>query len=59
MKGKILEQSLTVSVGDYVEKFDGSNHTLGTMILKFDNKEEMLHMMDHMEDYFRVFVDPC
>lgn len=57
MKDKILEESLYVNVGDSVNKFDGSNHTLGTMILKFDTKEEMLQMMDHMEDYFSVIVE--
>ncbi len=57
MREKILEESIYVKPGDRVSKFDGSNHTLGTMILKFDTKKEMLHMMDHMEEYFRVVVE--
>jgi biotin carboxylase len=57
MKEKIIEESIYVKPGDRVCKFDGSNHTLGTMILKFDSKAEMLQMMDHMEDYFRVIVE--
>jgi biotin carboxylase len=56
IKKKILTESIEVKIGEYVNKFDGSNHTLGTMILKFDSREEMLHMMDHMEEYFRVVV---
>ena len=56
MKDKILEETLYVNAGDIVQKFDGSNQTLGTMILKFDSREEMLSMMDHMEEDFRVIT---
>ena len=57
IKEKIVEESIDIKIGEKVNKFDGSNHTLGTMILKFDSREEMLHIMDHMEEYFRVVVE--
>jgi biotin carboxylase len=56
VKPKIIEQDIWVKPGDPVEKYLGSNHTLGTMILKFESMEEMLDMIDNMERDIRVVV---
>ena len=53
----IVEENIFIRVGDKVEKFNGSHQTLGTMILKFDSKEEMLEKMDNMEKYLKVLVN--
>jgi len=52
----IVEENIFIQAGDEVKKFDGSNHTLGTMILKFESEEEMLEKMDNMEKYLKVLV---
>lgn len=52
----IVEQNVFVKPGEQVEIFSGSNHTLGTMILKFENEDEMLEKMDNMEKYMKVIV---
>lgn len=57
VKKKIIEQDIVVKVGDKVEKYLGSNHTLGTMILKFDSMSEMLEMIDNMERDIMVIVN--
>jgi biotin carboxylase len=57
IKGKIIEHDIRVKPGDTVEKYLGSNHTLGTMILKFDSMAEMLAMVDNMEYDIRVNVE--
>jgi biotin carboxylase len=57
VKPKIIEQELWVTEGERVEKYLGSNSTLGTMILKFDSLPEMLEMVDHMEEDIRVVVE--
>ena len=57
VKQKIVEQDILVKAGDKVEKYLGSNHTLGTMILKFDSMEEMLDMVDNMEHDIRVVTN--
>ena len=49
IKLKIIEKDIWVKSGDEVEKYTGSNHTWGTMILKFDSMNEMLEMVDNME----------
>lgn len=54
IKSKIIEQDIWVKPGDNVKKYLGSNHTLGTMILKFESMDEMLEMVDNMEKYIRV-----
>lgn len=54
IKLKIIEKDIWVKSGYKVEKYTGSNHTLGTMILKFDSMSEMLEMVDNMEKYFHI-----
>ena len=52
----IVEQDVWAKPGDYVERYLGSNHTLGTMILKFDSLPEMLNSLDNMERDIQVVV---
>ena len=42
------------SEGQKVKKYLGSNDTLGTMIIKYSSKEEMLEFTDNMERDIRV-----
>ena len=56
IKENIVESSIFIKTGDEVKKFDGSNHTLGTMIMKFSSEKEMLEKMDNMENYLKVIV---
>ncbi|MEL7297418.1 MAG: ATP-grasp domain-containing protein [Pseudomonadota bacterium] len=56
IRDNIIEESIFIEPGDEVKTFSGSNHTLGTMIMRFDSSEEMLRKMDNMEDYLRVVV---
>lgn len=57
IKNKIIKSQIYVQPGEKVSRFDGSNHTLGSMILKYENKDEMLNMMDNMENFIRVVVE--
>lgn len=54
IKHKIIQQNIITKTGDDVKKFDGSNNTLGTFILKFENQEEMIYYLDKMTDYISV-----
>ena len=56
IKNNIIEENIFISIGDNVEKFNGSHQTLGTMIMKFSTQEEMLEKMDNMEKYLKVIV---
>lgn len=57
IKKNIIEENIFIKQGNKVNKFDGSNHTLGTMIMKFDSNDEMLEKMDNMEKYLKVTVE--
>lgn len=57
IKPKIVEHDIYVKPGQRVNKYLGSNDTLGTMILKFDSMDEMLTMVDNMENDIRVVVN--
>lgn len=56
MKSRIVQQNILTRPGDSVQKFNGSNNTLGTFILKFDNQEEMIFYLDRMTDFIKVNV---
>jgi biotin carboxylase len=55
---KIVQQQILVKPGDHVEKFNGSNSTLGTFVLKFENSKEMTSCLDRMNDYIRINLLP-
>jgi hypothetical protein len=57
IRENIVEQSIYFKPGQKVGRFNGSHETIGTMILKFSNMEDMLCKMDNMEDFFKVLVD--
>ena len=57
IKQNIVYEKVYVKPGDKVNKFNNSNDTLGTMIMKFDNENEMLEKMDNMEKYLRVIIE--
>lgn len=53
---RIVEGSFEVRKNSYVNKYSGSNDTLGMMILKYENLKEMLSMIDNMENDIRVEI---
>lgn len=55
-RNNIVEYEMLFRPGDKIDAFTGSNGTLGTMILRFDSKEEMFEKMDHMERWVRVIT---
>lgn len=57
IKPMIIQQKILTKPGDEVKKFNGSNNTLGTFILKFVNQEEMIFYLDRMTDYITVNVN--
>jgi len=57
IKKNIIQETIYIQIGDKVKKFDGSNHTLGMMIMKFKSQDEMLNKMDNMEEFLKVIVE--
>ncbi len=55
-EGNLLQEHFVKFPGDHVEAFTAANTTLGILVMKFDSREEMTHMMDHPEEWIRVIV---
>ena len=36
------------------DEYDGGDKIIGTLILKFENFEEMIQVMDNMENYIKI-----
>ena len=56
-KNNLVEFDMLYAKGDKIDSFNGSNGTLGTMILKYSSMDEMLTKMDNMDDYVKVVVE--
>ena len=56
LKAQVIERDLWVKEGDAVEAFRGANDALGTLVLCFDNKEEMEYAITHQSDWLKVNV---
>ncbi len=54
---KIVFEDVWTKPGDKVQRFDGSNQTLGTMILQYDSPDQMLDYMDNMNEHIIVQVE--
>ena len=50
----IVENHIIKKPGDWIDAFTGANTTLGCLIMKFDNLEQMLHMMDCSNEWCSV-----
>ena len=55
-KANIVENHILKKPGDPIHAFTGANTTLGILLMRFDSMEQMLHMMDHSEEWIRVTV---
>ena len=57
-KKHIVEDHIIRKPGDRIEAFRGAGSTLGCLIMRFDSMEQMLHMMDHSEEWISVRLAP-
>lgn len=56
LPAEIVERDIWVSPGDEVHSFDGANDAIGTLVLRFDNPEEMEYYVTHQRDWLRINV---
>ncbi len=50
----ILEDHIIAKPGDNVKAFTGANTALGCFVMSFDSLDQMLHMMDHSEEWIQI-----
>lgn len=56
-KNKVVETDLWVSPGDKVECFDGANHAIGTLVMRYDSLDELNSAMNKIKFWCNVIVD--
>ena len=56
IKRYLVDEQIWLTKGDHVSCFSGANQTIGTLIFKFENKEQMLHFLNNQSDYIEVNV---
>lgn len=53
-KAHIVENHLIVKSGDQIHSFVGANSTLGILVMRFDNMEQMIHMIENADEWIQI-----
>lgn len=57
LPAEVIERDLWVKEGDRVEAFHGANDAIGTLVLKYENKQDMEYAVTHQSEWLKVIVD--
>ena len=56
IKDNIFEKDLWIKSGTKVGGFTAANEAIGTIVLKFENEEQLLDVMNEIESYIKILV---
>ncbi|MFA7116554.1 MAG: ATP-grasp domain-containing protein [Bacteroidales bacterium] len=56
LKAEMIQEDLWVKRGELVSSFNGANNAIGTLILKFDNEEELKDNLDNISSWLSINV---
>ena len=56
LPAEIVEEDLWVVKGDKVEGFEGANDAIGTLVLKFENNNNLLKVMNDIRKYISIKI---
>lgn len=56
LQGDIIERDFWVKKGDFVYGFEGANNAIGTLVLRFQNSEDLATAITTQKDWLRVIV---
>lgn len=57
LKAQVIERDLWVKEGDAVEAFRGANDAIGTLVLRFDDKNEMEYAITHQSVWLTINIE--
>lgn len=57
LPAEIVERDLWVKPGDHVDSFDGANNAIGTLVLRFNNEEELEQAITSQQQWLKVVVE--
>ena len=56
LPAEVVEEDLWVKQGDRVEAFNGANNAIGTLVLRFEDKEQMEYAVTHQSKWLKINV---
>lgn len=56
LPAEVVERDIWVKDGDAVEEFYGASEAIGTLVLRFENKEEMEYAITHQNEWLTIIV---
>ena len=56
LPAEVMEEDLWVKPGDRVEAFNGANNAIGTLVLRFEDKEQMEYAVTHQSEWLTIRV---
>ncbi|WP_148372694.1 ATP-grasp domain-containing protein [Bacteroides bouchesdurhonensis] len=56
VQGEVIERDLWVAEGDKVEAFSGANNAIGTLVVRFDNADDLDAAMADINKWVKVIV---
>lgn len=56
LPAEIIEEDIWVKKGDYVESFEGANHAIGTLILKYQSPEILEQSIIQQSEWLKIVV---
>lgn len=56
LPAEVVEEDLWVKKGKKVHCFEGANDAIGTLVLKFNNENEMVNVINNISDWMNVIV---
>lgn len=56
LRPNVVEEDLWISSGDKVGGFSAANEAIGTLVMKFDNQEQLQEVLQHQSDYVKVLL---
>ena len=56
VESHLYQTDLWVKPGDEIHVFTSANFAIGTLVLRFDNSEQMNEIVNHIYDHIRVIV---
>lgn len=56
LPAEVVEEDLWVKQGDRVEAFNGANNAIGTLVLRFEDKDQMEYAVTHQSEWLKIRV---
>ena len=56
LSAEVVEEDLWVKPGDRVEAFNGANNAIGTLVIRFEDKEQMEYAVTHQSEWLTIRV---